>query len=102
MAPIIEESLFRHTLYYLTSNWSYCVELNVILFSIIHLIGNNDNPILIRIFKCIFAIYLGYYLLSLNNILVAMLVHSVHNFFVISLLFIDNKYCQMIDLPSMQ
>ena len=67
--PILEELLFREAIYGLTKHWGiYAKIFNVILFSIMHLSNIIIWSKILAIGQMIFSIYLGYYLLTLENI----------------------------------
>lgn len=84
IGPIIEESLFRHTLIDCTNHLPYYVEMNAILFSLVHLLNFTFDTNKYLVFaQFIFAFYLGYYLVILDNVYMGMLVHSLYNAFII-------------------
>ena len=88
--PIIEESFFRCTLYSLTNNLNYYKELNAILFGLVHLTNyfyfKNWKLVL---FQSINNTFVGYYLISLNNIKLAILIHILYNIsiFIVQIIF---------------
>lgn len=82
--PISEESIFRHTLIYATQHLSYYVELNVALFSGIHLSNYYySRCIYSSLAQVGFAIYLGYYLIILNNVYKGMIIHGIYNLIIL-------------------
>ena len=80
VVPIVEESLFRSTLYSLTNHLEYYKMLNAIIFGLHHLSNYFITyDIKFTIVQTIFAFYIGYYLVDLNNILMSMFIHSIYN-----------------------
>lgn len=81
--PILEESFFRCTLYNWTSTYQYYREFNSLLFGIIH--ASNYFVIEMHveqsILQCISSTLLGYFLINLDNIGLAMITHISYNIF---------------------
>jgi hypothetical protein len=79
--PIIEESLFRETLVNLLKHSLYYKEFITTLFALVHLlnstIGVSTNKMATCQFVC--SIYLGNYLINLDNVGKSIIVHSVYN-----------------------
>jgi len=70
LLPIIEESIFRHTLIYYTQQWSFYKELNILIFSLVHITNifikdYYDNK-LECILQVIYTIFVGYYLINVD------------------------------------
>src|SRR5439155_2922917 len=89
--PLIEESLFRCTLYNLTYDFYYYKELNALLFGLLHLFNYKYNySFQITFYQSLLNIYFDYYLINLNNLKFAILIHIAYNFllFIIYILYI--------------
>src|SRR5690606_24496355 len=86
--PIYEESVFRCTLYGLTYHLYYYKEINAIVFGLYHILNYQfHNNFLITISQCIFTTLLGYYLISINNIVYSILLHSLFNLIIVLLVY---------------
>lgn len=84
ISPILEEFLFRGFIYYITNDFIYAKEFNAIIFSFAHIINSFiDNTgkysKLLVINQSVMVLFLGYYLVSLDNIYYAIIMHIVFN-----------------------
>ena len=89
LAPILEEILFRFTLFKCTNNKYIFLLTSSILFSIFHV--SNLLCIVQIFFLCSYLILsftLSYILYKSKNICNSILVHSIHNLFMALLLFL--------------
>ena len=85
---IIEESLFRSTLYHYTSHWSYYKELNAIIFGGIHIVNYYQNNLgfFKNLLSSINNIFFGYYLISLDNFFWATIIHATYNILIYTII----------------
>lgn len=80
LLPLIEESIFRHTLVEFTRDLSYYVELNVVLFSSMHLTNYYvTKSKILSINQAVSLIYPGYYFVKLGNVKHSMIAHFLYN-----------------------
>lgn len=89
LAPILEEILFRFTLFKCTNNKYIFLLTSSILFSLFHV--TNLQSIVQIFFLCSYLILsftLSYILYKSKNICNSILVHSIHNLFMALLLFL--------------
>jgi len=89
LAPILEEILFRFTLFKCTKNKYIFLLTSSILFSLFHV--TNLQSIVQIFFLCSYLILsftLSYILYKSKNICNSILVHSIHNLFMALLLFL--------------
>ena len=89
LAPILEEILFRFTLFKCTNNKYIFLLTSSILFSLFHV--TNLQSIVQIFFLCSYLILsftLSYILYKSKNICNSILVHSIHNLFMTLLLFL--------------
>ena len=89
LAPILEEILFRFTLFKCTKNKYIFLLTSSILFSLFHV--TNLQSIIQIFFLCSYLILsftLSYILYKSKNICNSILVHSIHNLFMALLLFL--------------
>lgn len=89
--PIYEESLFRHTLVVYTKHLWYYEYLNVVLFGLWHV----PNVVVFGLSKTLIqlpaVLYLGYYIIQLDNVPLAMILHILFNFCVMCALLVHVK-----------
>jgi len=86
--PLTEEAIFRHTLKYYLSDLTYAYEINAILFGLIHIINYQiSQSIIITGIQVITTAYLGYYVVQFDNLLYAILTHSLYNVLITSVSF---------------
>ena len=87
--PFVEESVFRCTLLKFTSGIPYFLEINSCIFGFAHLtnyfLSKNFKLSLVQSILCI---YLGFYLIKLDNLLLSFLVHMLYNFSIITISYI--------------
>ena len=86
--PLIEESLFRHTVVYYSSHLSYHQYLNAFLFGLLHIPNYTLFGKKIVFFQFINTTIAGYYFVNLNNFTSAFLAHSFYNSSVLTIAFL--------------
>ena len=96
--PLIEESLFRHSLVDYTKHLWYYKELNALLFGLTHLLNYYSIigiSLMHVVIQSIATSFLGFYLVNLNNLGLAIIVHGLFNGIIILsklVLFCNRKY----------
>jgi len=99
--PIVEESVFRSTLVAITKSLSYYQELNAVLYGIVHFWSPGSFGY--RISKVVLSAIMGFYLVKLDNILLAILIHMAFNITLHFLLHLyKNALLKSIDLSKLQ
>lgn len=79
--PFMEESVFRHTLKYYLTNWSYANYISSVLFGLYHIQNYPiHGSIFFTIYQVIVTTYIGYYLYQLDNFLHGYALHMFYNF----------------------
>ena len=75
MVPLVEPSLFRHTVKYYLQDIEWGNYINVSCIFVISML----NDIKLSIYDSLFNVYLGWYLLWIDNIFYSLIIHLLHN-----------------------
>lgn len=79
--PLVEESLFRHTLPVYFGDFPGFKYINAILFGLIHLMNaQHSDSLKITLLQMCFTTWFGWYLINLNNFVTSLHLHMLLNF----------------------